>query len=261
MCFFTVAPRRAACAPAQRHHSLPKRGLLRKRTIRRGNLRPWTIAYRSSKPPLCGHPEGDALDLVPMLAERGLPTGSLDRWAVEPKLDGWRATVLVDDGKVVVRTRRGHAITEMIGGLDTLATGGHRFLFDGELVAGAGRASDFYALAPRLAGTPRRRPTAPLSFWAFDLLWLDGDLLIDEPYADRRAALEAFDLTGPCAVLPRFEGTDAADLLAACVDHDVEGIVLKRLGSPYHPGERSREWRKVRAPGWTAVHAQRRRPQ
>jgi bifunctional non-homologous end joining protein LigD len=72
-----------------------------------------------------------------MLAERGLPAGSLDYWAVEPKLDGWRATVLVDDGKVVVRTRRGHTITEMIPGLDALAS--RRFLLDGELVAGAGR--------------------------------------------------------------------------------------------------------------------------
>jgi hypothetical protein len=53
-----------------------------------------------------------------MLAERGLPTGSLDRWAVEPKLDGWRVTVLAADGRVVVRTRRGHTITEMIAGLD-----------------------------------------------------------------------------------------------------------------------------------------------
>jgi bifunctional non-homologous end joining protein LigD len=98
----------------------------------------------------------------------------------------------------------------------------------------------------------------PLSFWAFDVLWLDGDLLIDEPYADRRAALEELDLAGPCALLRRFPGTDAPDLLAACVDHDVEGIVLKRLASRYRPGERSRDWRKVKAPGWAAVHAQRR---
>jgi ATP-dependent DNA ligase len=58
------------------------------------------------------------LGLAPILAERGLPTGSLDCCAVEPKLDGWRATVLIDDGTVVVRTRRSHAITEMIASLD-----------------------------------------------------------------------------------------------------------------------------------------------
>jgi hypothetical protein len=46
------------------------------------------------------------------------------------------------------------------------------------------------------------RPGATLCFWAFDLVWLDGDLLIHVPYADRRAALEELDLAGPCAVLP-----------------------------------------------------------
>jgi bifunctional non-homologous end joining protein LigD len=162
-----------------------------------------------------------------MLAHRGLPPGSLDRWAVEPKLDGWRATVLVDDGRVV-GTRRGHAITEMVAGLDALAGAGRRFLLDGELVAGVGRAQDFYGLAARLAGLPRR-PAAPVSFWAFDLLWLDGELLIDRPYAERRAALETLPLGGPCAVVPRFPGPDAHALLIACVDR--EGVVLERLAS------------------------------
>jgi bifunctional non-homologous end joining protein LigD len=147
----------------------------------------------------------------------------------------------------------------MIPGIEALAVSG-RVLLDGELVAGAGRASDFYALAPRLAGAPRRS-AAPVSFWAFDLLWLDGDLLIDRPYAERRQALEHLHLAGPCRVVPRYPGADAADLLGACMDNDVEGIVLKRLASRYRPGERSRFWRKVKAPGWAAVHAQRRRPQ
>jgi ATP-dependent DNA ligase len=93
-----------------------------------------------------------------MLAERGLPKGSLERWAVEPKLDGWRATVLVDDERLVVRTRRGHAITETIAGLDALATAGRCLLLDGELVAGAGHNTG-------RAGPPRR----PLPFAAFDV--------------------------------------------------------------------------------------------
>jgi bifunctional non-homologous end joining protein LigD len=103
-------------------------------------------------------------------------------------------------------------------------------------------------------------PTS-VSFWAFDLLWADDESLLGRPYLERRQKLEELPLAGPCGVLPRFPGTDAADLLAACRAHDVEGIVLKRLRSIYRPGERTRHWRKVKAPGWTAVHAQRRRPQ
>jgi bifunctional non-homologous end joining protein LigD len=100
-----------------------------------------------------------------------------------------------------------------------------------------------------------------LSFWAFDLLWLDGELLVDRPYAERRAALEELGLAGPCGVVPRFPGTDAHDLLVVCADHDVEGVVLKRLTSRYRPGERSRIRRKIKTPCWAATHAQRRRTQ
>jgi len=52
-----------------------------------------------------------------MLADRGLPRGDLAGWAAEPKLDGWRAMVVVDPslpGGVVVRTRRGHGITSAV---------------------------------------------------------------------------------------------------------------------------------------------------
>jgi len=41
-------------------------------------------------------------------------------------------------------------------------------------------------------------------------------------------------------VLPGFPGTGAADLLAACREHDVEGVVLKRLRSIYRPGDPTR---------------------
>jgi bifunctional non-homologous end joining protein LigD len=184
-------------------------------------------------------------DLAPMLADRGLPAGSLDAWSAEPKLDGWRVTVRVTDGQVLVRTRHGHALTEALRGIDALAHAGDNLLLDGELVAGAGRASDFYALAPRLAGRPRRRPEIPLSFWAFDLLYAQGELITGLPYAARRARLEALVLAEPCHILPRWPGTDAADLLDACAHLDVEGVVLKRLRSVYQPGVRSRHWRTM----------------
>ena len=203
-------------------------------------------------------------DLAPMLADRGLPRGDLAGWAAEPKLDGWRAMVVVDPGLpggVVVRTRRGHGITSAVPGIGALAEIGHRVVLDGELVAGAGTAGDFYGLLPHLVGRRHPGPPAPVSFWAFDLLWIDGEPLLDRPYLERRQRLEDLHLCGPCGVLPRFPGPDAADLLDACATHDVEGIVLKRLRSIYRPGERTRHWRKLKTPDWSAVHRPRRGPQ
>ena len=198
-----------------------------------------------------------------MLADHGLPRSDLAGWAAEPKLDGWRVVVIVDPrlgGSVKARTRRGHPITDQLPGIGELADLGRRLVLDGELVAGAGTASDFYGLLPHLVGRHRPGPAAPMTFWAFDLLWLDDDSLLHQPYAHRRAALEALDLGGPCRVLPRHPGSDAADLLAACADHDVEGIVLKRLRSIYRPGERSRHWRKVKTAEWSEQHRPRRGP-
>jgi bifunctional non-homologous end joining protein LigD len=203
-------------------------------------------------------------DLAPMLADRGLPGGDLAGWAAEPKLDGWRAVVVVDPalpGRLSVRTRRGYDITAAVPGIGALAALGRRVMLDGELVAGAGTAADFYGLLPHLVRRRHPGPTAPVSFWAFDLLWIDDEPLLTRPYFERRERLEALPLTGPCGVLPRFPGPDAADLLAACQVHDVEGVVLKRLRSIYRPGERTRHWRKVKTPDWSAVHRPLRGPQ
>lgn len=210
------------------------------------------------------HSGGVIPDLAPMLADRGLPRGDLAGWAAEPKLDGWRVIVTVDPARpaaVTVRTRRGHPITDHIPGIDTLARMGRRLVLDGELVAGAGTAADFYGLLPRLVGRRHTGPPAPMSLWAFDLLWIDDEAIVERSYLERRRRLEDLDLAGPCRVLPRYPGSDAADLLDACAAHDVEGIVLKRLRSIYRPGVRSRHWRKVKTPDWAANHRPRRGPQ
>lgn len=199
-----------------------------------------------------------------MLAGPGWVRGDLSGWAAEPKLDGWRAIVVVDPALptgVSVRTRRGHAITAAVPGIGALAGSGRRVVLDGELVAGAGTAADFYGLLPHLVGRRHPGPPAPVSFWAFDLLWVDDEPLLHRPYLERRRELEHLDLPGPCGVLPRFPGTDAPDLLTVCQAHDVEGIVLKRLRSIYRPGERTRHWRKVKTPDWAATHRPRRGPQ
>jgi ATP-dependent DNA ligase len=112
-----------------------------------------------------------APEFEPMLAGSGAPAGSLDGRAAEPKLDGWRALVTVDDG-VTVRTRRGHVLE--VPELEPLGDLGLRLVLDGELVAKAGRMEDFYPVMPSVA--IRRKPRRPpLTFAAFDVLWMaDG---------------------------------------------------------------------------------------
>lgn len=185
-------------------------------------------------------------DLGPMLATTGIPLGGLDGWAAEPKWDGWRARVALDRGKLTVRTRTGRVITAAVPELAPLRGHHGRLLLDGELVADAGRLEDFAGLSGRLAG--RRRASHPVVFVAFDLL-VHEEPIIDQSYADRRAALVALSLP-EVIVTPSFPWDDAPALLAACEDTGMEGVMLKRLASPYLPGKRTDAWRKVKCSAW-----------
>jgi bifunctional non-homologous end joining protein LigD len=191
-----------------------------------------------------------------MLAAARAPLPLRGEWVLEPKFDGWRTIVAVD-GDVRVWTRSGHELTGRLPELSPLVDALTRraVVLDGELVAGQGRASDFYGLLPRVAARARRMP---LTFVAFDVLALDSEPLIAKPYYERRARLEELDVNGSSwCTAPQLFG-HVADVLAACREHDVEGIVAKRVDSPYRPGERSSDWLKLKTADWHATHAPRR---
>lgn len=119
-------------------------------------------------------------------------------WIVEPKLDGWRALAYIDGG-LCVRTRTGRVVTENVpqlaGLVDVVPDG---TVLDGELVAGQGRASDFYRLGPQLAR--RRGGSVPVTFAAFDVLYLAGQSTMSLPWHHRRHLLDLLDLNGPAWV-------------------------------------------------------------
>jgi bifunctional non-homologous end joining protein LigD len=190
-----------------------------------------------------------------MLLVSGMPDDPARGW-VEPKLDGWRATVTSERGAVQVRTRTGRQID--VPELQPLAAAlGDGTVIDGELIHGTGRMADFYPLAGTVASRARPRP---LTFAAFDLVTCDGVSLVREPLEDRREALLARVQAGPhWAVVPQLPGTDLDLLLAECASAEMEGVVWKEAGSIYRPGMRSRSWRKVKTAAW-AAHAPRRAP-
>jgi bifunctional non-homologous end joining protein LigD len=95
---------------------------------------------------------------------------------------------------------------------------------------------------------------------AFDLLVLDGDLICDWTYRRRRAALESLDIVGTGWCTIRSLDAKPRDLLDACAELDVEGVVAKRVDSPYRPGVRSGDWLKLKTAEWRSAHAPMRRP-
>jgi bifunctional non-homologous end joining protein LigD len=196
------------------------------------------------------------MPFAPMLATNSAPRTLRGSWVMEPKFDGWRVIVAIDQDGVRVWTRRGHDMTarlpELAGLTDAVDV---PVVLDGELVAGQGRASDFYGVLPRVARS------APLSFVAFDVLAYDGAHVIAEPYARRRELLDGLGLGDDTwCTAPQLFGS-VLDVLAVCAEHDVEGIVAKRTDSRYRPGERSSDWLKLKTADWRQMHAPRRHEQ
>lgn len=196
----------------------------------------------------------ERLPLVePMLATqaRELPPDS-DAWAAEVKWDGARAIAYAIDGAVLLRSRSGRDVTgtypEVAAAL-AAAAGRRTLILDGELVAfDDGRPS--FPLLQRRLHVEHPRPAlvsaVPVTYVAFDLLRQAGRLLLANPYQQRRALLDdlALDRDGLTAP-PAFPG-QAVAMSQASRDLGLEGIVLKRVSSPYYPGRRSDAWLKVK---------------
>ncbi|MFL6055845.1 MAG: DNA polymerase LigD, partial [Actinoallomurus sp.] len=85
---------------------------------------------------------------------------------------------------------------------------------------------------------------------AFDLVYLDGYPLYDMPYRDRRALLDELELAaGPIEAPPYLPGSaveQVQELLDYTKEQGLEGLIAKRLDSPYRPGRRVEFWRKIK---------------
>ncbi|MCA2247547.1 DNA ligase [Mycobacterium intracellulare] len=189
-----------------------------------------------------------------MLATLGSLPARGDDVAVEWKFDGQRAIVVIDADGTRVFSRNGADVSRTFPELAAIAdaVGGRPMILDGEIVAldTAGRPS-FARLQRRWP--QQRRPDAallrevPVRLMGFDVIEVFGEDLVDRPWVHRREVLETVMVAGGSRVLtvPKaFTGVSPADMLEVASLHGMEGIVLKRLDSPYVSG-RSGLWTKI----------------
>ena len=180
--------------------------------------------------------------IAPMLAVPGLlPTGP--GWGFEFKYDGVRALCYASSGLVRVLSRNGNDVTGTYPELAEAAPlpPGRRVILDGEIVAlEAADGPSFARLQQRIhvAQPAATLLTAvPVVYYVFDLLHLDGQDLTGLPYAARRDLLDGLGLSGEHMRVPaRFVDVDPRTVLQAADVAGLEGVVAKRLASPYRPG-------------------------
>jgi bifunctional non-homologous end joining protein LigD len=210
----------------------------------------WNIRKLDATPP----PEADEVTPpLPMLATAAALPDDDAAWGYEFKWDGVRAVAAVRRGVLTLFSRKGTEITVRYPEVAKLpaALTGHDAIVDGEIVAmdTAGR-PDFGALQNRMHRTgpevPRMAAEKPVTYLVFDLLSWDGEDLLDRTYAERRSRLEDLGLAGHRWVATPWFSGGGAGVLAASEENGLEGIVAKRLASPYRPGLRSPDWRKIK---------------
>ena len=204
-----------------------------------------SAAVQAAPPPL----------LKPMLADPWGEPFDDPAWTFEPKFDGVRTLAYVATDGTRLFSRTGRDQTASYPELANLATyvNALNAVLDGEIVAlGAEGRPSFQLLQQRLnlsspADIDRLRGRVPVHIYVFDILWLDGEDLTRLPLTERRARLaEVVTAAGPVSLTYSSDGEGRA-FFEAVKTLGLEGMVAKRMNSPYLPGRRTKDWRKVKA--------------
>ena len=160
----------------------------------------------------------------PMLAVAGKLPADSENWAFEIKWDGVRAILFVEGGRVRAQSRNDLDVTVSFPELADIGKflGMTTCIIDGEIVAlGEDGRPSFSRLQQRMhvsnqREAKRRSLSDPVTFVAFDLLYLDGHSLLDAAYDDRRERLESLHLSGETFITTdAFRDVSGQDILDA----------------------------------------------
>lgn len=176
--------------------------------------------------------------------------------AFEHKLDGARVQIHHAGGETRIFSRRMNEITPSLPEITELAArlGSRAAIFDGEVIAvdSDGRPQAFQELMRRFGRVreiEKLRAEQPVRLYLFDILGLDGELLIDRPYAERIAALGEVAAGASLELVRRIERPnllEAEKFFTDAIADGFEGVVAKSLASAYTPGARGRGWVKIK---------------
>jgi len=176
--------------------------------------------------------------------------------AFEYKLDGARIQIHKQGNEVRVYSRR---LTDVTGSLpevvDLVQTEvkAQEAILEGEVIAvGKDKSSPllFQHLMRRFRrvhGIAEMTKEIPIALELFDVMYVDGKSLIDEPYLERRTELSK--IAGHIKLTEQsITGNvqEAEAFLKEALDKGHEGLMAKKLDSPYTPGIRGKRWFKIK---------------
>jgi ATP-dependent DNA ligase len=168
------------------------------------------------------------------LTRKELPVG--EEWAYEQKLDGFRAIVFIDGADAYIQSRGGKALARYF---PELKFPSGRYVLDGELVIrDADGNLEFDALQSRIHPAESRiallAKEIPADYVAFDLLAEEDQALLETPFGERRARLDALSTAAGIEVSKLSPDPAQAESWL----RKTEGTMAKQLDAPYVPGKR-----------------------
>jgi len=194
--------------------------------IKKGNRKAWSGNYS------------------PMLATLTDKVFDDEYWDFEIKWDGYRSLAFLREGKVELMSRNGHSFNEKFVQIyNSLSSWKINAVIDGEIVAlNQENLPDF-----NLLQNWKKDNKIKLLFYVFDVLWIEGFDVTKLSLSDRKLILnsiipEASDIRSGMTVRGR-----GSDFFEAIKKSGMEGIIAKRSDSLYSPGNRSKDWLKIKA--------------
>ncbi|MEI7026481.1 ATP-dependent DNA ligase [Paenibacillus sp. y28] len=173
-------------------------------------------------------------------------------WIAQVKWDGVRMLLYCDgeDVRLVNRRLNDRTLQYPEFARPTRYCSASAFILDGEIIAFDNNKPSFHEIMKRdslrkqQAVLQGMRHT-PVTYMIFDMLYCNGEWLLDKPLKERQAMLEKTIIPQPdVQLVPSF--TDAAGLLSVMKQHQMEGIVCKDLNSTYAINSKDARWQKYK---------------
>jgi len=189
-------------------------------------------------------------DVKEFLRELGQPA------AFEYKFDGARVQIHLKNDTVRIFSRRLSDVTsslpDIVEQVSSCIRNVREAIFDGEVVAvdESGKPVPFQELLRRfrrIRDVLKETERIPLRLWIFDVLYLNGEILLDKPYIERRKILEEIvDEKFLTPMIITSDPSEALKFMEKAVNEGHEGLMIKQLNSTYKPGRREKLWLKLK---------------
>jgi bifunctional non-homologous end joining protein LigD len=181
--------------------------------------------------------------LHPMLATLVDKPFDEEGWLYEVKWDGYRALAYINKGKVELQSRNDKTFNEKFYPIHAaLENIGVNAVLDGEIIVAKDNGISSFSDLQNW----RSEADGQLQYYVFDILWLDGYSLMELPLTERRQVLEATLPVTDTILLSQAFDSNGKEFFAAAEKTGLEGVIAKKASSEYDPGNRTRDWLKIK---------------